>query len=154
MLQIVLGIASYGHSFYVTTTAAVDAAGNVTLYPPFDKTKQPLGDSDAPGTATASKCSFIYQFTKTDLVNSPFAGTDACGNPGTPAVSGIFNFKGMVSTGFLDASGAPAQGINYRFDNCSQTVRVSGLIYVFCYLISSRYVAVCLQAKRTNYDFL
>ena len=68
MLQIVLGIASYGHSFYVTTTAAVDAAGNVTLYPPFDKTKQPLGDSDAPGTASASKCSFIYQFTKTDLV--------------------------------------------------------------------------------------
>ena len=60
-------------------------------------------------------------------VNAFVAGTDACGNPGG-AVSGIFTFKGMISTGFLDASGAPAQGIDYRFDNCSQTVRVSGLV--------------------------
>ena len=64
MPQIVLGIASYGHSFYVTTTAAVDAAGNVALYPPFDKAKQPSGDSDVPGTASASKCSLIYTITR------------------------------------------------------------------------------------------
>ena len=42
--------------------------------------------------------------------------------------SGIFTYKDVVNTGFLNASGAPAQGIGYRFDACSQTVRDS----VYC----------------------
>jgi hypothetical protein len=53
---------------------------------------------------------------------------DQCGNPVTPGNSGIFTFKDMVTAGFLDASGGPAEGINYRFDNCSQTVRAPPLL--------------------------
>lgn len=51
--------------------------------------------------------------------------TDECGNPVTPGTggnSGIFTYKDVVNTGFLNASGAAAQGIYYRFDSCSQTV--------------------------------
>ncbi|KDR72562.1 hypothetical protein GALMADRAFT_73528 [Galerina marginata CBS 339.88] len=94
--KIVLGVAAYGHSFHVGTSAATDSSGQLALYPPFDKSQQPLGDSDIPG-----------------------ATTDQCGN--TVGVGGTFNFKGMISGGFLDANGNAASGIDYRFDNCSQT---------------------------------
>lgn len=46
-----LGVAAYGHSFYVTTSDAIDNSGTLTLYPPFDKNRQPLGDSDLPGAS-------------------------------------------------------------------------------------------------------
>ncbi|KAF8970147.1 glycoside hydrolase family 18 protein [Flammula alnicola] len=96
--KIALGVPAYGHSFHVADSAAVDSSGNLILYPPFDKSLQPLGDSDVPGAS---------------------ATTDQCGNP--VGVSGTFNFKGMIAAGFLDSTGAAASGIDYRFDNCSQT---------------------------------
>ncbi|KAH9477623.1 Chitinase A1 [Psilocybe cubensis] len=96
--KIVLGVAAYGHSFHVATNDALDNAGNLALYPPFDKSQQPLGDSDIPGAPPSE---------------------DECGNP--VGVSGTFNFNGMVAAGFLDTNGNAAAGIDYRFDNCSQT---------------------------------
>ncbi|KAF8999063.1 glycoside hydrolase [Cyathus striatus] len=97
--QIALGVAAYGHSFHVDQSAALDSSGNLVAYPAFDKSLQPLGDSEDSNSTT---------------------GVDQCGNPaGGP--SGVFNFWGLIEGGFLNADGTPAQGIDYRFDNCSQT---------------------------------
>ncbi|KAF8271823.1 chitinase [Lactarius quietus] len=94
--QIILGVASYGHSFHVS---ALGASGNssIQLYAPFDKSEQPAGDK-WDGTA---------------------GGTDECGNPNV--VGGIFDFWGLIDGGFLTSNGTAANGIDYTFDNCSQT---------------------------------
>jgi chitinase len=97
--RIILGVASYGHSFHVTPSDAIDSSGNVKLYPPFDKSQQPAGDK---WDATAG-------------------GVDECGNPN--AVGGVFTFWGLIDGGFLTTDGTPASGIDHTFDNCSQTVR-------------------------------
>ncbi|KAI0747107.1 glycoside hydrolase [Daedaleopsis nitida] len=97
--QLVLGVASYGHSFKVAQTAALTDSA-LTPYSAFDKSAQPLGDS-------------------WDEV-AP-AGVDQCGNPTPGGPSGIFDFWGLVEGGFLTANGTAADGIDYRFDECSQT---------------------------------
>lgn len=97
--KIVLGVASYGHSFYVTTSSALNASGNLNLYPPFNKTLQPAGDK----------------------WDQTAGGVDVCGNPNV--VGGVFDFWGLIDGGFLKADGTVASGIDYVFDNCSQTVR-------------------------------
>jgi chitinase len=99
--KIILGVASYGHSFHVNQADALDASGNIKLYAQFDKTQQPAGDS---WDSTAS-------------------GVDACGNTNT--VGGVFDFWGMIEGGYLTKDGKAASGIDYTFDNCSKTVRVS-----------------------------
>lgn len=96
--QIALGVAAYGHSFHVSNSDALDSSGSLVPYPPFDKSQQPLGDSDVPGAASTP---------------------DQCGNP--VGVSGTFNFKSLITDGFLDANGTAASGMDYRFDDCSQT---------------------------------
>lgn len=108
--KIVLGVGSYGHSYYVTKENALANAEPMlpgttllTAYPPFDSSKQPLGDS-------------------WDAVEP--AGTDECGNPSAGGPSGIFNFRGLIDQGFLDQEGGPVLGMGYRFDECSQTVCV------------------------------
>jgi chitinase len=97
--KIVLGVPSYGHSYFVKNADAIKN-GKLQPYPPFDASKQPAGDSwDAP------------------------AGVDQCGNA-TPA-GGVFDFWGLVEGGFLNTQGYanPEPGIYHRFDSCSQTVR-------------------------------
>ena len=98
--KIILGVASYGHSFHVNRSDALDASGNIELYAPFDKSQQPAGDK---WDSTAS-------------------GVDVCGNPNT--VGGVFDFWGLIEGGFLTENGAVASGIDYTFDNCSKTVRI------------------------------
>lgn len=93
--KIVLGVASYGHSFNVTNEAALAANGTISPYPIF-KAEQPLGDAW-----------------------SDPASTDVCGVPTSPG--GTFNFWGMIADGFLKEDGTAANGIYYRYDNCSQT---------------------------------
>ncbi|KAH9027953.1 chitinase [Lactarius pseudohatsudake] len=95
--QIILGVASYGHSFHVSNDSAVDASGNIQLYVPFDKSQQPAGDKwdDTAG------------------------GVDECGNP--TVTGGVFDFWGLIDGGFLTTNGTAASGIDYTFDNCSQT---------------------------------
>jgi chitinase len=97
--QIVLGLASYGHSFTVTQQAAIQN-GQLVPYPPFDNTHQPIGDS----------------------WDDPSGVPDVCGNP--QAQGGVFDYWGLYENGFLTAPGTPANGIKYRFDNCSQTAYV------------------------------
>lgn len=92
--QIVLGVASYGHGYSISQSAAVQ---NNTLasYPSFNTNNPVTGDSwDA-------------------------AGPDACG-VSQPA-SGDFNFWGLIDAGFLNQDGSVASGMTSRFDNCSQT---------------------------------
>ncbi|KAH9943558.1 glycoside hydrolase superfamily [Amylocystis lapponica] len=99
--QLVLGVASYGHSFLVTGSDALVSGGNsLAAYPAFDKSSQPQGDSwdaDAP------------------------AGTDQCGAYSAGGWSGIWDFFGLIQGGFLTQNGTVANGIGYRYDDCSQT---------------------------------
>jgi chitinase len=97
--QIVLGVAAYGHSYSVAPSDAFET-GTTTLaaYPAFNKSNQPLGD-------------------KWDDTGS----TDACGNYAPPG--GTFRFWGLVDGGFLNTNGTTAEGIYYRYDSCSATVR-------------------------------
>ncbi len=96
--KIILGVGSYGHSFHVNSSAAYDASGKIHPYVPFDNSQQPAGDK-WDGTAS---------------------GIDSCGNPNV--VGGVFNFWGLIDGGFLTADGTVAEGIDYVFDQCSQTV--------------------------------
>ena len=102
--QIVLGVASYGHSFSVSKSAAIASNGQINAYPAFDASNQPIGDKwDDP------------------------AGVDECGAATGPG--GNFDFWGLIDGGFLMENGTVAPGIDYRFDTCSQTVSVVSNIY-------------------------
>ncbi|KAJ7931214.1 glycoside hydrolase family 18 protein [Mycena leptocephala] len=94
---ITLGLASYGHSFSVKPSAAINKPGSISLYPSFDSSAQPMGSADTPGDTSL----------------------DPCGDPN--GVSGIFTFAGLISGGFLNSNGTAATGIDYVFDSCSQT---------------------------------
>lgn len=110
--QIVLGVASYGHSFSVTPTNAIDSSTGELKeagYPAFDAANQPSGDSWDAQSGTGE--------------------TDSCGNAVT--TGGVFNFWGLMEGGFLSENGTAKEGILYRFDECSQTV--SDRPTFFCY---------------------
>lgn len=97
--KIVLGVASYGHSFSVHTSDAFVNGSKTELaaYPKFNASNQPLGDA----------------WDDTGYV-------DPCGVYEGPG--GTFNLWGLVAGGFLTRKGDPAPGIYYRYDHCSQTV--------------------------------
>ncbi|KAH9174721.1 glycoside hydrolase [Lactarius sanguifluus] len=84
--QIILGVASYGHSFHVNKSSALDASGNIQLYAPFDKSQQPAGDKwddtadgvDCDGTVAngieyvfdnCSKTPYVYNSTSQVMVS-------------------------------------------------------------------------------------
>lgn len=97
--KIVLGVAAYGHSFSVAQSVAV-VNGALGMYPTFNKAMQPPGQGETASTTT----------------------TDQCGNSSGP--TGIWTFEGLVSGGFLQNNNgtiAPATGVMYTYDNCSQT---------------------------------
>jgi len=120
-VQIVLGVAAYGHSFHVNTSAALDSSNNLVPYPPFDKALQPLGDSDEVGASPSE----FFRTPVLSRLSHPISnpGVDQCGNP--TGVGGTFNFVGMMAAGFLDSTGKAADGMEYRYDDCSQTVGIS-----------------------------
>ncbi|KAG0708627.1 glycoside hydrolase family 18 protein [Suillus ampliporus] len=95
--QIVLGVAAYGHSFSVPSSDAFKSdTTKMAAYPTFDASNQPLGD-----------------------IWDDAAGVDVCGvNQGA---GGTFRFWGLIDNGFLTEEGKPADGIYYRYDDCSQT---------------------------------
>ena len=100
--QIVLGVASYGHSFLVDKTDAFGPGSSnligptslIRPYPKFNASAHPKGDSWDSDT-----------------------GVDVCGNTMSPG--GIINFWGLIQLGYLSLNGTLKQG---RYDNCSQTV--------------------------------
>ncbi len=97
--KIILGVPSYTHSFRVNQSDALDASGNLKLFPPFNKGDQPAGDK-WDGTA---------------------GGVDTCGNPNV--VGGVFQFWGLIEAGFLRSNGTPSCEVYSTFDSCSMTVR-------------------------------
>lgn len=101
--KIVLGVASYGHSFEVATKDAfVDgSATQLAAYPSFNANAHPLGDS-----------------WDTDA-ETPF---DACGNP--QANGGGWDLFALVDAGLIDEKGQPVDGVPFRFDECSQTAYI------------------------------
>jgi chitinase len=99
--QLVLGVASYGHSFSVAKADAFKKGSKtqLALYSPFDASNAVVGDAwDDP------------------------AGVDACGNVQTQG--GVVNFWGLIALGYLNADGTPKKGVPYLFDTCSRTVRL------------------------------
>ena len=65
------------------------------------------------------------------IKNTTVVGTDQCGNPENPADG--MNFVDLVNQGYLNTNGTAANGIDYRFDNCSQTVCwITFLTFILC----------------------
>ena len=97
--QIVLGVASYGHSFQVDKGDAFEPGSTslIAPYPKFNASAHPKCDSWDDG-----------------------AGVDMCGNAVFPG--GSINFWGMIQLGYLYPNGTLKQGNFFRYDNCSQTV--------------------------------
>jgi len=93
--KIVLGVASYGHSFSVAPSDAfVSDMMTLAAYPVFNASNQPLGDA----------------WDSTD-------GVDVCGVYEGP--SGAFNFWGLVDNGLFTEDSVLVGGIYYRYDECS-----------------------------------
>jgi chitinase len=91
--QIVLGVASYGHA---------------SIFPPSSAHAFKSSDNRA-------SCSAFTQYTGWDGEQ----GKDSCGYP-VPS-GGIWNFNALVSGGYLDDHGNAKEGVDYRYDDCSQT---------------------------------
>lgn len=51
----------------------------------------------------------------------PYTASE-CGTPTYP--SGEFTFHGLIDSGWLNKDGKVASGYQYRFDQCSKTVRI------------------------------
>ncbi|KAJ3776694.1 endochitinase [Lentinula raphanica] len=97
--KIVLGVASYGHSFRVNQTSAFVSGSTTELaaYPPFNASDYPLGDS----------------------WDTDADGPDPCGVPGQNG--GVFDFWSLIEKGYLDEQGNFTSAVAHRFDECSQT---------------------------------
>ncbi|KAF7352493.1 Glycoside hydrolase family 18 protein [Mycena venus] len=96
--QLVLGVASYGHSFSVSKADAFKKGSKtqIALYSSFNASVAPAGDAW-----------------------DDVAGVDDCGN--FAAQGGVINFWGLIQQGYLTKKGAPVEGVPYLFDNCTQT---------------------------------
>ncbi|KAJ7930118.1 glycoside hydrolase family 18 protein [Mycena leptocephala] len=96
--QIVLGVASYGHSFSVAKSDAFKKGSTtkLALYSPFNASIAPAGDAW-----------------------DDQAGVDECGN--FESQGGVINFWGLIQQGYLNANGTPKDGVPYLFDDCTQT---------------------------------
>ena len=113
--QIVLGVASYGHSFSVNKTDAFgpESASHIGItsligpYPKFNASAHPKGDSWDDGK-----------------------GVDECGNAVFPG--GTIEFWGLIQLGYLNPNGTLKNGIFFRYDNCSQTVSLLFLLILPC----------------------
>ncbi|KAF8813893.1 glycoside hydrolase family 18 protein [Phlegmacium glaucopus] len=106
--QIVLGVPAYGHSYVIPPTQITSLNVTQLLYPPFDLNLELPGDHwDGDG------------------------GLDVCGVMQGPG--GIYTYWGLMEQGFLNQNGSVKPGINYRFDECSNTpylYKPSSRIYV------------------------
>lgn len=97
--QLVLAVGSYGHSYSVSKDAALVGGVLGSLigsFPAFDKTNQPVGD-----------------------VWDAAPALDVCGVQ--EGQGGVFDFWGLITTGFLTENGTAAAGIEYLYDTCTHT---------------------------------
>ncbi|KAI7778038.1 hypothetical protein LA080_002675 [Diaporthe eres] len=95
--KLVLGIAAYGHGFRVNETSALNGTDTLQLYP-------------------AQNSSDRFQGSSWD--DDP--RVDECGNASPP--SGTYPLWSLITeANVLDETAKPLPGIQYTFDNCSQT---------------------------------
>jgi chitinase len=100
--QLVLGVASYGHAFNVSTGDALPSGGSkLALFPPF----RPW--TLAAGETAPTECGAVV------------------------AKDVQYTFAGLVQAGFLKADGTAADGIHTIYDDCSQTVSSHQTIRLF-----------------------
>ena len=119
--QIVLGVASYGHSYMVNKTDAFESGSSNLLapYPKINPSVHPKGDSWDSG-----------------------AGVDECGNAVLPG--GNVKFWGMIQLGYLNPNGTLKEGIFFRYDNCSQTVSSPFCLCVVEPVFTASGLALCI----------
>jgi chitinase len=98
--KIILGVPAYGHSYHVQSSNAYDASGKLKPYVPFDKSRQ----------LTEGKWDSIAD------------SVDVCDGRIVQVVDGVPDFWELIDDGFLTKNGIVAKGIDYTFDQCSQTV--------------------------------
>lgn len=97
--QIVLGVPAYGHSFVLPPSSRQNFT--ITAYPPYNTGLELPGDKwDGDG------------------------GVDVCGVMQGPG--GTYAYRGLIEEGFLNPDGSVRDGVDFLFDDCSQTV---------CYII-------------------
>jgi chitinase len=120
--QIVLGFASYGYSFLVNKTDAFEPGSTNLLapYPKFNASAHPKGDS----------------------WDSDDTGVDMCGNAVFPG--GTIEFWGLIQLGYLNPNGTLKQGIFFRYDNCSQTVRSFFFFVLLTQVFTASGLAICV----------
>lgn len=75
---------------------------------------------------------------------------DKCGVPTGPG--GVFSFWSLINNKFLNADGTAASGMDYRFDNCSQTVAFH--LFFPSHVKLTFHLAICLQPYFASHDFL
>lgn len=131
--QLVLAVPAYGHSFVVPVENALTSnnggSSSIAMYPAFDKNQHPKGDKWDDGE-----------------------GVDVCGvqqNNG-----GTFTFNGLIENSMLFPNGTAAAGIEYLFDECSQTVsppslRMVHVLYMILIIIT---IALHLQQGFSTHD--
>jgi chitinase len=96
--QLVLGVASYGHAFNVTTASAL-----------------PSGSSTDAGS---SQLALFPSFSPWTYAAGEPVATE-CGAPAAKDVQ--YTFAGLIQAGLLTANGTAAAGIASTYDSCSQT---------------------------------
>lgn len=118
--QIVLALAAYGHGFFVDQSDALDAT-SIAASASFST------NTSAPGTymiaAYPPTNSSTPEGDPTDTFSTG-GQLDECGRVTSAGWGGVWNFGGMVDGGFLNQDGTAASGLGFRFDTCSQTVRL------------------------------
>ena len=97
--QIVLGVPAYGHGYSVSKKSAFKSGSILAPYPAYNVNNTPPGDKW-----------------------SGVGGIDVCGINEGPG--GVYTYWGLMEEGFLNTDGTTKTGIAYRYDNCSQTVRI------------------------------
>ena len=101
--QLLLGVPAHAKSFVLSANpTAANGTWPASIpsspFPPYNPALQRLGD------------------------RWDGSGLNVCGDMEGP--TGTFTYWGLVEEGFIRSDGTPAEGIQYRFDNCSQTVRL------------------------------
>ncbi|KAI0071537.1 glycoside hydrolase [Panus rudis PR-1116 ss-1] len=118
--QLVLGVASYGHTFSVPQS---DAFSSSSTDPSTNSAaaQQPSGTKLIAAYPQFNKAAAQPQGDEWDVSSPP--GVDQCGNQSTGGFSGVFDFFGLIDAGYLDGNGTVNgnMGLGFRFDECSQT---------------------------------
>jgi len=98
--KLVLGVPAYGYSYRVPKVDAIASDGTLNITASYDQNNQTKGDAW-----------------------DDSAGVDICGQK--TGQGGAWTFWGLVKADYLNNDGRHSSSVEYKWDNCSQTVRSS-----------------------------